>query len=137
VESCLIDNNHATSMAGGVWVEPASNGTFSNVTVANNVADKQIGGFGYGIEQGISYRNLTINRSIFWGNSGPMTGYTTGSTNFSIYWTNTSPSATVSYSDVGGWSGGTNNINTDPKFVSASDYHLQSGSPAAGMGVYP
>jgi hypothetical protein len=64
--------------------------------------------------------SVQIGNSIIWGNSGK----------------DLSGSASVSGSDIGGWSGGTNNITSNPNFVSATDYHLQASSAAAGMGAY-
>ncbi len=47
-------------------------------------------------------------------------------------------SITASYCDIGqvpGVYAGTGNLNADPKFVSAADLHLQSGSPCIGGGT--
>jgi hypothetical protein len=36
----------------------------------------------------------------------------------------------------GGWSGGTNDISSNPGFVSTTDYHLPASSTATGMGLH-
>jgi hypothetical protein len=143
MDHCLIDNNNATTV-GGIYIEPESSGVFTNITVANNYASRDIGGFGYGIDQG---SNITISHSILYGNTGPMSFIGNpalgnvitdgGSTNFAVYESKGNPSDVVSYSDIEGWSGGTDDIDADPMFTSSSDYHLEPGSLAADMGVYP
>ena len=65
----------------------------------------------------------TVSSSIFWGNDASSSGD-------QIY--NEAPaSALLSYCDVqGGYSGpGNNNIDTDPLFISSSNFGLQSSSP--------
>ena len=91
--------------------------------------------------------NLTVNNSILWGNSesnanpsNQICSGKIGSANFAVNSSNigsTYSNYSINYSDIGNWSGGTGNINADPKFVSTTDYHLQSGSPATNMGAYP
>lgn len=115
---CLIDHNSAGNIGGGIVVEGASTASFTNVTVANNAGN--VGGISfYG-------SNLQINNSILWGNTSPNFSAQYASANNGIY--------SVSYSDIGGWSGGTSNINADPQFASATDYHLQSTSPVINAG---
>jgi hypothetical protein len=120
IDHCLFDGNTVHNTGAGIEAEGNSTVTLTNTTVANNTWANALGNGGTG---GImSYgSSLQISTSILWGNnSDNITGG-----GFSI-----------SGSDISGWAGGTNNVNTDPKFVSASDYHLQSGSPATGMGAY-
>jgi hypothetical protein len=90
-------------------IESGSGVTLTNFTVGNNTWSNALGNGGVG---GISYSGsgLQITNAILWGNVGQ---------NFS------GSGATVSNSDVG---------TSNPDFVSATDYHLQTGSPAAGMG---
>jgi hypothetical protein len=38
--------------------------------------------------------------------------------------------------DIGDWGGGTININSECRFGSPRDYHLQANSLAVGMGSY-
>lgn len=140
VDHCLIDNNHVSNIAGGVLLTPQSYGAiFTNVTIVNNSANSEMGGLSYGANQNEN-SDLIIKNSIFWGNIGPMTSsmQLVGSTNLAGRTWTTINFPAVSYSDIGGWSGGgTNNIDADPQFISTTDYHLQSSSPAINMGVYP
>lgn len=119
MDHCLIDNNTAKNIGAGMVVENAA-ASLTNVTVANNTWSNVLGNGGIG---GIrSYGSgLQMTHSILWDNNDQ---------NFS------GDSSGVSNSDGGSWSGGMNNISDNPGFVSPTDYQLQAGSPAAGMGVY-
>jgi len=120
MDHCLIDGNAVNNVGASMVAEANSSVALTNITIANNTWSNPLGNGGIG---GIrSYgSNVQVANSILWGNT---------SQNFS------GDGFQVSDSDVGGWSGGTNNTNSDPHFVSATDYHLQSGSAAAGMGIY-
>jgi hypothetical protein len=66
---------------------------------------------------------LEIVNSILWDNA------------LNIQWDGPTDNVAVSYSDIqGGWSGA-GNLNEDPLFVGAGDYHLQAGSPAIDSGA--
>jgi hypothetical protein len=120
VDHCLIDGNTATNMGAGIVAESNSTVTLTNVTMANNAWSNALGNGGVG---GIgSYgSSVHIANSILWGNN---------SQNLS------GAGLSVNSSDVSGWTGGTSNISSNPNFASATDYHLQVGSPSAGMGLY-
>jgi len=120
VDHCLIDDNIAHNVGAGILVQSNSTASLTNVTVANNVWSNTFGNGGIG---GIGFysSNLQMTKSILWANSNK---------NFS------GNGSGISSSDIGGWSGGTGDINGNPMFISATDYHLQSGSPATGMGSY-
>jgi hypothetical protein len=117
---CLIDGYTANNEGAGMVKDPASTISLMNVTVANNIWVNPLGNGGVG---GIKSdgSGLQIANSILWGNN---------SQNLS------GNGVQVSNSDIGGWSGGTNNVTDNPGFVSATDYHLQASSPSAGMGSY-
>jgi hypothetical protein len=120
VDHCLIDNNVANNIGGGLVVQSDLPVTLTNVTVANNIWSNPLGNGAVG---GVSSYGpgLRMTNSILWGNTKQnMSGNGSG----------------ISNSDVGGWSGGTNNISSNPGFVSGTDYHLQANSSAAGMGLY-
>lgn len=121
VNHCLADHNVASNIGGGIVVESGSTGSITNVTAANNSWQNALhnGGVG-GID--VSRSNVQITKSIAWDNNDQdFSGSGSG----------------VSDSDIGNWSGsGTNDIASDPAFVSTTDYHLQATSPAAGMGAY-
>jgi hypothetical protein len=120
VDHCLIDGNTANNVGAGMVVESNSTAVITNITMVGNTwsnafANGRVGGLSsYGA-------NVQISNSILWGNNGQ-----------NLFGNGTS----VSNSDIGGWSGGTNNIRSNPAFVSAEDYQLQSNSPAADMGAY-
>jgi hypothetical protein len=120
MDHCLIDGNTANNVGAGVAMDANSTVALTNVTVVNNNWVNALGGGGVG---GISSEGsgLQMANSIVWGNN---------SQNFA------GNGAQVSNSDISGWSGGTNNVSSDPDFVSATDYHLQGGSPSVGMGLY-
>jgi hypothetical protein len=120
VDHCLIDGNTANNIGGGLVVQSDIPVTLTNVTVANNIWFNRLGNGGVGGVR--SYGSgLQMTGSILWGNTGP---------NFS------GNGSGISSSDVGGWSGGTNNISGDPGFVSTANYHLRAGSVATSMGAY-
>jgi Right handed beta helix region len=120
MDHCLIDSNTANNSGGGMAIDAASTAALTNVTVANNNWVNALGNGGVG---GIRSdgSGLQMASSILWGNN---------SQNFS------GNGDQVSNSDIGGWSGGTNNVTSNPGFVSATDYHLKAGSASAGLGAY-
>jgi hypothetical protein len=120
MDHCLIDHNTAGNVGAGMVMDPGSTAALANVTVANNNWVNPLGNGGIG---GISAdgSGLQMANSILWGNN---------SKNFS------GNGARVSNSDINGWSGGINNISSNPNFAAVTNYHLQGGSPSAGMGLY-
>ena len=112
----LINSVVAQNSPNGLQVASADGSQIVNSTFASNTA--------YGAAFFSSNSNSVAN-SVFWGNStgqlclgAPCTG-----------------SATVTYSDVQGGSGGTGNIDADPNFLSApSDLRLGLLSPAVDAG---
>ena len=119
VDHCLIDGNNASNEGGGMIVEN-STVSLTNVTVANNSWSNPLNNGGVGGVRSYG-SNLQIIDSILWGNTNQ---------NFS------GTGASAGNSDIGGGSGGADDISTNPDFVSPTDYHLQGGSRAAGMGMY-
>lgn len=119
MDHCLIDANRANNVGAGMLADSSSAVTLTNITVANNTWSNAFGNGGVGgISSGSS---LQMANSILWGNNDK---------NFS------GNGPHVSNSDIDGWSGGSDNIRSNPSFVSAADYHLQGGSAAVGMGAY-
>ena len=93
-------------------------GTATNVTVRNNI----IQGFDYcpiyaSGTGSTTIKTLSIENNIFYGN---------GNSNAPRYANGMAPSGNTTQ----------NNIISNPLFVSASDFHLQAGSPAIGKGIY-
>lgn len=120
MDHCLIDNNTARNMGGGLMVDADSNVSLANVTVTSNSWSNALGNGGVGGVRAYG-SSMKITDSILWGNTDQ---------NFS------GNGSGVNNSDVGGFSGGANNIDHDPGFVSATDYHAQASSPTADMGLY-
>jgi len=103
---------------------------YKNAIVANNTFARNALGINMPPD---ALQTVTIQNNIFAfrTNSGTADLYTEGGVTMTV--TNnlyTNPQFT-------GASAGTNAITADPLFVSTSDYHLQSGSPAINKGVVP
>ncbi len=110
----------------------------TNNTIANN-------GDGYTDWAGGGSRtfqnNIIVNNSNYGIHSNP---YSTKTILYNDAWNNTLGNY---YNGVTGLYGGgqvsftpspgTGDLSIDPQFVSSTDYHLKSTSPASGMGVYP
>ena len=119
VTNCTFYNNSAINDGGGICNKSSASPIITNCTFSNNSANRN----GDGIANLYS-SNLTVKNSILWGS------------NDQIY--NDNSTLTVTYSDVQQSSGtcpGTGNINSDPKFVSSSDFHLHDISPCIGVGT--
>jgi predicted outer membrane repeat protein len=115
-------SRNTAALFGGGMASSDSNPILANVSFSGNSAPQ--GGAFYN-DSGTP----TILSSIVWGNTA-----STGGAEI----LDSGGATIVLASDVeGGWSG-SGNINADPLFVNAAqdDLHLQSGSPAAGMGAY-
>jgi len=113
VINCLITNNNASSLGGGIFLfGSALSPTIMNSTIADNTN----GGGVHNISA-----TTTITNSIIYGNSAADV-------------TNSSGTVITSNNIVGT---GVTGTGTDPKFVDASsgDYHLQSTSPAIDAGT--
>jgi len=119
MDHCLIDGNTANNSGAGISMGAASTVSLTNATVANNNWVNALGNGGVG---GIRSdgAGLQMANSIVWGNN---------SQNFS------GNGAQISNSDVSGRSGGTNNITSNPGFVSRTNYQSQASS-VAGIGAY-
>lgn len=108
---------------GGIYCD-GTNGIFTmmNVTLANNrkTGNASINGTGMYVRDA----NVTSTNSVFY---DPNTGTDVVKNSAAV--------VTITYSDVRGGYTGTGNINILPGFVSATDYHLQTNSPCAGVGT--
>ncbi len=111
----LITNNKARRNGGGISLYNASTATIMNNTVARNKADL---GSGLYIDGGTT---ATVTNSILWFNAGDQ--IENGGT------------LNITYSDVEDGGTGNGNINTNPKFVSASNFHLKNSSPCINTGT--
>jgi hypothetical protein len=113
----LITGNETTSDNGNVLAVNESDVTIINSTISDNNPQ--------GAQAVILWSgNLTITNSIMWNNALNLQGDPPCPTCF-----------TVTYSDIEGSWPGTGNLNEDPLFVDAGDYHLRPGSPAIDTGT--
>ena len=106
--NCLVSGNSATNWAGGVY-----GGILSNCTVVGNSSGAHFGGV---------YQSEVYN-SIIWSNTtlgnnpnGSVAALHYSCTPIAVPW------------------GGTGNIDSDPLFVSGTDFRLQEGSPCINAG---
>jgi len=110
VNTVVADNRGAP----GIHVNASL--TLLNVTVANNDGDI--------VFNPPSTATLAITNSIVYSQFTYLTGCPVGS------------DCRVNYSDIQGWTGGgTGNVNTDPLFIGAGNYHLRVGSPCIDKGT--
>lgn len=115
ITNCLFYSNVSASWGGAIagnQIYP----TITNSTFSGNEATIAGGAF-FGNTNSEAPR---LRNCILWGDSPEEISLVTASTYLD-----------VSYCDIqGGWTGpGSNNINLDPLFKSAANYHLQAGSP--------
>jgi hypothetical protein len=140
ISRSIIRNNTSITRAGVAL--NASNGAtssaFANSLIYGNIAS----GFGGGVTclagGGASISNCTIatNQSGS-GNADLYVNSATATVVNSIVWGNGQSStidAFITYSDISGGHSGDGNIDTDPQFVSPSDFHLSSTSPCINTG---
>jgi hypothetical protein len=100
---------------GGVGVR-TSEISFMNCTIADNSGDTS-GSGGIGSSDGSP---VTVANSILWGNSPSQVN-------------TKSAVPSITYSDVQGGHAGTGNINADPMFLAAGDYHIFLASPCVDV----
>ncbi|MDD4218425.1 MAG: PKD domain-containing protein, partial [Bacteroidales bacterium] len=117
--NCLISKNTA-SLGGGAYLNYVTD--ILNTTISCNYASSFAGGIWF---QNTS-NTYKITNSIIWGNIAPTFPeyrLNVGTTNFT-------------YSLIPGFSGGTNNIDTDPLFIDtlASNFRLSELSPCKDVG---
>ncbi|RJP26640.1 MAG: hypothetical protein C4520_00485 [Candidatus Abyssobacteria bacterium SURF_5] len=130
--NCTISGNSASSQGGGIYCRDPSSPIISNCTISDNTAGVTSGGL-YSENS-----SPAVNGCIFWQDAAP-TAPEIGLYLFA--------SVTVAFSDIEGgamavyadsgstldWESG--NIDADPLFMGASDYHLSIGSPCIDAGI--
>jgi len=114
--NCIISGNTAT-VAGAVYCSYQSSTRLLNSTISGNTADDGTGG----VYCNSSTGTATVVNCILWGDG----------TEVSV----SSGAAVVTYCDVQGGYAGTANINVNPRFALAGDFHLMSGSPCIDAGT--
>jgi len=121
--NCVVAQNVATMIGGGIHASYYNSPTIMNCTVAGNSA--ATGGGLYSSGADYSRCQPVIINSVFWGNTPE------GISN-DVY----SPPA-VSFCNVQGGYPGTGNLNADPLFTDSEngDYHLSLNSPCRNVGT--
>lgn len=141
-EGNLIDGNFAQGQGGGL---NQCHGTFVNNQISSNTAGYWGGGLSFSYS-GTFMHNTVVNNKVVGGIGGGL-----GYCRFDVFsncivWGNVAAdqmqidddTTTPSYSCIQDNSrGGIGNISAPPRFVGATDFHLQAGSPCidAGMNV--
>ena len=111
ITNSFITNNGSTSQ-GGIVLAAGTTGTIEHVTMSGNTSMMSA----HAIT--CTDPGLVIRSSIIYGNGAPSIDAT----------------CVVGHSVVDAdYTGGANNISMDPLFVAPGDYHVQTGSPAAGL----
>lgn len=129
VTNCALTGNMAitgSGLGGGMFNGNQNFGILSitNCSLSGNTATK--GGGLYNIDiASTSGNTITLTNDILYGDNGDEVTDSAGST----------LSATATHCDIQGGYPGTDNIDADPLFVSATDFHLQTGSPCLGAGT--
>jgi hypothetical protein len=128
--NCLFDANHA-EQAGAVAVMGGS-ATFVHCTFAQNNTMYQRGGAIFDPDG-----RVTLKNSIVWSNTKDPDGPGGQASVADQILTDLNGTTVATSSDVeGGWSMGSNNLNTDPLFSNpaVSDYKLLASSPCVNAG---
>ncbi len=106
----------------------SGNVTAVNNTIAHNTATERAGGATFAGGPGDV---LKIYNNIIWGNSAP----SGEGGDILLYCSGWFVGYHNDYSDLlGAWSDSGNNIDEDPHFIGAGDYHLQFSSPCRNAG---
>jgi hypothetical protein len=108
LEHCIISNNAGS----GIFSESYADLYITNCTVADNVAE--------GVYAESSY--VVVRNSIVWYNDGS-----------AVVLNGSLSSSPVLYSNIQGSYPGQGNIDAEPMFTSANDYHLLSGFSSGGV----
>lgn len=113
--NCVVAENAGLYNDGGIVIQSSSSPSFLNCTIARNSY-----GFGSAAIRGDGSGTAALNNCILWNNAPAQV--------IGLY------APVVTYSDVqGGWTGA-GNINVDPRFRSATEFHLLFGSPCIDAG---
>jgi hypothetical protein len=119
VDDININNNVAYGGTSESFIRWNHVGTFDDISINNNIVHTLAWGTQISFNRntaGGTIANLTVNNNIFYNTGGTTIGFT-----------NVTPTIYTH----------TNNLTSNPAFVSSSDFHLTEGSPAidAGIGV--
>ena len=131
IENCIITGNRGGQVGAGIRCTSGSTATITNCTISENATSEgpYMNGIGGGIASWAA--SPTITNCIVWGNEAPISPEIHVVEEYQE-WVGT---PTVTYSDVlGGWSG-EGNIDANPLFIGAGDYHLRTDSPCIDAGI--
>jgi PKD repeat protein len=122
--NCSIYRNSATVYGGAFYNYSSADPVITNCVVFKNSAKTPSTYYGGAMYNYGSGTNPVVTNSVFWDNTP------------SEIYNSSSSSTTVNYSNIEGGYSGTDNLNTDPKFInmSANDFHLKPGSPCINVG---
>ena len=140
IDNCYIQKNLSRERGGGIYT------WYSSSWITNNLISENEAPYGGGIycnnSTSIKVINSTIANNTAYEFGGGMYCDSSESITNSIVWSNSpdeiyywDEGPTVSYSDINGGHAGESNINTNPLFVSDTDYHLSSSSPCIDTGT--
>ena len=116
ITNCLITGNNAGDRGGGIHCYTLSYPTITNCTLSDNIAP-HVGGVSC-----YDDASPTITNSIIWGNTDVQT--------------NCDCTEHITYSDIGDECPGEGNIDANPDYIGAGDYHLQCDvSPCVDAGT--
>ncbi len=131
VDGNLIYGNSATAINGGGFLQNAGLGNtyVTNNTVTGNSAVETFGASGLDLSPGSTQADVSNN--IFWGNSGgdDLVVLNGGGGGVLLILNDYSTLGDTPPPVANG------NVNVDPQFVSASDFHLAASSPLLALGA--
>ena len=134
---CIIRNNIARSNGGGIYAYN-SYAKVTNCLISGNKAFQGAGIFGTN-NTSLKINNCTIGSNNADAYGGGIRVYSYDVLTNSIFWQNTPDGIygdpTVTYSDIQGGYTGEGNIDSNPKFISETDYRLTSSSPCIDTGT--
>jgi len=141
IAQCTISKNSARSYGGGVYARECHS-KISNCLIIGNEGFKG-GGIYCSNDTSLKILNCTIGINTAEVNGGGISGYSSESIKNSIMWSNSpdeiydsyGDGPTITYSDIQGGYTGEGNINSNPQFISETDYHLSSLSPCIDTGT--
>ncbi len=124
IRNTVLYSNSASIHGGGIYEWGGVKATITNCTFYGNHADGEGGGLA------AAAQTKSVANCIFWANTAVNSGSQIAPNDLTV----------VDHCNVEGGYAGTNNIDSDPMFVNASngDFHLQNTSPCidAGSNTY-
>jgi hypothetical protein len=143
IDSRVIGNRIESAAGPGTTGGAGGIRAGASVTLVNTVVADNLGDAGIHANASLTLLNSTVANNdgdiIF----NPLSAATLAITNSIVYgqlvFLEDCPAGSdchVNYSDVQGWTGaGSGNIQADPRFLGAGDYHLRVGSPCIDKGT--